>query len=328
MKSVSVSTWMQRFERCCLIGYVALPLFLSARLSGLADDYVEANRRGVEAFERADYRTAADSFAEAVADTNTTDRALAHYNQAASLFKLGDLQKAQDGFRSAFAASDLDMQADAHFNSGNTAFAMAADLASKGELEPAIEQVKEAMEMYRNCIKLDPTSTAAIKNYEIAANTRLKLKEQHECQSCDKQGEKGEEEEKKEDEQKNESENSEESKEKNEDEKSEPEESPDQTRNGDEEEKQEEEKPDESEPKDQSSKEKNQEEEQPQPEEGEESGEPGEGEEKQVQQVQLDPEELKQMLQALLMQEQTQRRAVNQRRNRMQGRVFDPEKDW
>lgn len=105
------------------------------------------------------------------------DPARAQFNAAAALQRGGRLEEAEARLRAALKTSDLETQARAWYNLGHASMTRAEGLADGGDPSAARTPMDEAVEAYRNAIRLAPDDLEAKINYEWAARRREELEE-------------------------------------------------------------------------------------------------------------------------------------------------------
>ena len=127
-------------------------------------------------------RYAAGDFAGAVARFEEAGRraggrldpARARFNAAAALQRLGRLDEAEERLQQALRTGDLETQAKAWYNRGHAAMTRAEQQAAAGDPAGARAPMAEALEAYRNAIRLAPDDLEAKINFEW---TQRRLKE-------------------------------------------------------------------------------------------------------------------------------------------------------
>lgn len=102
------------------------------------------------------------------------DPARARFNAAAALQRLGRLDEAEEQLRLALRTGDLETQAKAWYNRGHAAMMRAEQQAAGGDPAGARAPMTEALESYRNAIRLAPDDLEAKINFEW---TQRRLKE-------------------------------------------------------------------------------------------------------------------------------------------------------
>ncbi len=114
-----------------------------------------------------DYAGAAARFEEAVRRAGgRLDPARAQFNAATALQRLGRLDDAEERLRQALRTGDLEIQAKAWYNRGHAAMTRAEQQAAAGDPAGARAPMKEALEAYRNAIRLAPDDLEAKVNFE------------------------------------------------------------------------------------------------------------------------------------------------------------------
>ncbi len=135
-----------------------LVLFFTG-LTVRADDYIDAVRKGNEAFNNKDYKTALEQYH--IAEADIPESAELDYNIAGALFQQGAYEETVEKYTRALNTTDIDLEAKAHYNLGNTYYRM-------GDYMNAIKS-------YENALNLNPDDMEAKFNLELA---RRMLKEQ------------------------------------------------------------------------------------------------------------------------------------------------------
>jgi tetratricopeptide (TPR) repeat protein len=147
--------------------------------AGWADNPRQLLKDGTAAFENEDYAAAVEAFSEAgaTAEDNGLDPAVALYNHSTALLKQERHEEAANGFSQALSTTDLDLQSMAYFNRGNAQMRMAENRQQANEIEPALQAVEQALQMYENAMALKPRDTAPKINYELALLKREQLQQ-------------------------------------------------------------------------------------------------------------------------------------------------------
>lgn len=122
-------------------------------------DFIGTVKKGNEAYQKKDYKTALEQYRAAEADNPTSPEL--DYNIGTALVNDGAYEEAIDKLQKALRTQDISVEASAHYNMGNTYFRM-------NNYQNAIKEFEEAL-------KLNPQDMDAKFNLEL---TRKKLKEQ------------------------------------------------------------------------------------------------------------------------------------------------------
>jgi tetratricopeptide (TPR) repeat protein len=126
--------------------------------------------KGLQAYANADYELSAEAFAAAL--NRAPDHPLLNFNYGAALYKQGDIAGAQKAFEAALAADDPTLKRDAYYNLGNALF--------------LAEKYQEAIEAYKEALKLSPEDRESKYNLELAQR-KLKAKQQEQQQQNQEQ---------------------------------------------------------------------------------------------------------------------------------------------
>ena len=114
------------------------------------------NNEGNEAYEQEDYEAAQNSYQEAI--ENSPELPEPHYNSGNVHYRQRQNEEAQESYDRALLEADEDLYRDIVFNQGNTQL-------QAGEIDEAIESYKEVL-------RLDPNEDAAKYNLEVALGLR------------------------------------------------------------------------------------------------------------------------------------------------------------
>lgn len=139
------------------------------------------------------YDEALERYNEALNDS--PDSPIIHFNIGDSLYKKGDYEKAQEAFTKALITEDEHLEAKANYNIGNCKYRQAG-LKEDTDLSAAIALYREALDYYKNTMRLDEKDQDTKYNHEFAEK-RLKvlldkLKQQQEQQEQKQKEQKGE----------------------------------------------------------------------------------------------------------------------------------------
>jgi len=137
------------------------------------------------------YDEALESYNKALSDF--PDSPLIHFNIGDSLYKKGDYEKAQEAFTKALITEDELLEAKANYNIGNCKYRQAR-LKEDADLSTAIALYREALDYYKNTMRLDEKDQDTKYNHEFVEK-RLKvlldkLKQQQEQQEQQEQKQK------------------------------------------------------------------------------------------------------------------------------------------
>jgi len=139
-----------------------------------------ALEEGMKRYRESAYEQAAEKFAAAAEQAAETglDPAVPRYNRANALFKGGRIEDAAQAYLKASKTTDLELQSKVHFNQGNVFMALTERAARQGNLQDALQNVEQALDMYENSITLDPADEDAKVNYELALRRKEELQQQ------------------------------------------------------------------------------------------------------------------------------------------------------
>ncbi len=124
-----------------------------------AEDYIDLVKKGNEAYQQQDYKTALEYYHGA--ETELPESPELEYNMAGALHQQGGYEETVERYTRALNTTDVNLEAQSHYNLGNTHFRM-------GEYEEAITN-------YQNALEINPDDVDAKFNLELA---RKRLKEQ------------------------------------------------------------------------------------------------------------------------------------------------------
>lgn len=167
-----------------LLGLAGLAGVLAGPPAARADDPRTNFRQGRKAYERKEYKAAADAFDRAAREASGSrlDPAAALYNRAHALFQAQDYDQALQQFQEALSTTDLELQERAYYNKGNTLMRLSARQEQAQQLDPALKSVTGALEAYEQAMKLAPRDTDAKVNYELALKKKDELVQKQEQQ--------------------------------------------------------------------------------------------------------------------------------------------------
>ena len=138
---------------------VLISMFFLVASAFAGDDYIDAVKKGNEAFLEKDYKKALEQYH--IAETEIPESSELDYNIAGALYEQGNYEETVDKYTRALNTVDIGLETDAHYNLGNTYYRM-------GDYVNAIKS-------YENALNNDPTDVDAKYNLELA---RKMLKEQ------------------------------------------------------------------------------------------------------------------------------------------------------
>lgn len=122
---------------------------------------------GNRAFRRGDLEEAAERYRSALESDD--ENARVHYNLGSALLRLGEDEAALEELRRALEGHDPDLRTPTFYNLGN---------ALVGQAEQDQETLQEAVEAYRRALLLDPESTDAKWNLELAQQRLERMQSQ------------------------------------------------------------------------------------------------------------------------------------------------------
>ncbi|MCE9609593.1 MAG: VWA domain-containing protein [Chthoniobacter sp.] len=121
-----------------------------------------AKNAGVEAYEREDYKGAADLFTKQL-ERMPESEAL-HFNHGAAAYKQRDYAKALDAFSKAVTSPDPQLRAAAEYNLGNTLYQRGA---AQKEKPPKVKEWKNALQHYDQALNVQPGNKEAKYNRDL-----------------------------------------------------------------------------------------------------------------------------------------------------------------
>jgi Ca-activated chloride channel family protein len=151
---------MTRFSSVFLmVLLVALPV--RAQTEADAREKVDASLSALKAGE---YEKALEGFRDA--EVSLPESSELAYNRGVALYRLGEFDEAKGAFAESLSTRDLSLEQRAKFNLGNCAYAQA--LQRLTDYAGAIEDLRRAIEHYRDALELDPDDQDARANIETA----------------------------------------------------------------------------------------------------------------------------------------------------------------
>ena len=121
-----------------------------------------AKNAGVEAYEREDYKGAAEHFMKQL--QRMPESQALHFDQGATAYKQGDFGKALEAFAKAVTSPDPQLRAAAEYNLGNTLYQRGAGQKDK---EPKIREWKNALQHYDQALNVQPKNAEAKYNRDL-----------------------------------------------------------------------------------------------------------------------------------------------------------------
>ncbi len=121
-----------------------------------------AKNAGVEAYEREDYKGAAEVFTKQL-ERMPGSEAL-HFNKGATAYKQRDYTQALEAFAKAVTSPDPQLRAAAEYNLGNTLYQRGAGQKDKA---PKIKEWKNALQHYDQALNVQPTNKEAKYNRDL-----------------------------------------------------------------------------------------------------------------------------------------------------------------
>ena len=171
--------------RLCVLPVVACAVYCGAALADGALSAAEHVARANQALAGGDHEKALSGYREA--DVLLPDAPELAYNQGVAYYRMRDFAQAREMFSRALTTRDLAMEARAKFNLGNCRYAQALEKLS--DLQEAIDELRTAIEYYRDVLDLTPGDLDARANIETAQllikDLLDKLKKQQEEQQQD-----------------------------------------------------------------------------------------------------------------------------------------------
>lgn len=152
---------------------LAAPLFPSA---------VAKNRKGNKEYKKGQYDPAVSLYRDAEVE-NPEEKAFS-YNLGNALYRKGDYETAAKSYERAFSSKDKALRARAYFNAGNNFYREAAKAQEGGQ-----EKLDDAVKMYKEVLKIDPSDQAAKFNLQKTLE-RIEQLEQQQDKKQDEQDKK------------------------------------------------------------------------------------------------------------------------------------------
>lgn len=145
---------------------------------------------GGELFQARKYKEAAELYQNRL--EQDSDNPSLHFNLGTALHKQGNYGKAAAEFSRALQTDDLVLQAKSYYNRGISQYVAGAETAEKaGNVEQAVEQLKQAKQSFEAALKLKPENKKAGRNLQTVEKKLAELKEKQKQQQEQKpQGEK------------------------------------------------------------------------------------------------------------------------------------------
>ncbi len=116
------------------------------------------------ALKAGEYEKALEGFRDA--EVSFPESSELAYNRGVALYRLGSFDEAKAAFASALSTRDLALEQKAKFNLGNCAYSQA--LQKLTDYAGAIEELRRAIDYYRDALELDPDDQDARANIETA----------------------------------------------------------------------------------------------------------------------------------------------------------------
>ena len=117
------------------------------------------------------YDEALESYNKALSDS--PDSPIMHFNIGDSLYKKGEYEKAQEAFTKALLTEDEQLETKANYNIGNCKYRQ-GKLKEDTDLSTSIALYREALDYYKNTMRLDEKDQDAKYNHEFVEK-RLKV---------------------------------------------------------------------------------------------------------------------------------------------------------
>jgi Ca-activated chloride channel family protein len=142
-----------------------------------------------EAYDRGDFAAAAEQFEKAHASAEDTplDPSLPLYNKGNALYRLQRYDEAAEAFGRARRTERQSLHPDAYYNEGTSKALLAKQLEEQQQLQPALENIEEALALYRKALVLNHKDRDAKVNYELALRTRERLQKLQQQQQQNQQ---------------------------------------------------------------------------------------------------------------------------------------------
>lgn len=137
----------------------------------------EQVQRGNAHYAAQRYAEALKCYTEAAAATSVPAPELLH-NLAAAHFKLGEIEEARDLWVRLKNVRDPAFEARTHYNLGNCDYADALRTVQQGDAARAFKLLGQAVEQYREALRVDPSLDDARANLELTQALKRQIEEQ------------------------------------------------------------------------------------------------------------------------------------------------------
>ncbi len=127
-------------------------IVLAAWLMACGPSSAEVNRFGHESYMAGDYTAALDAYQSV--QEGSPDSAEPHYNLGNVLYRMGEFENARGVYDESLRFAKLEVRASGFFNRGNASF--------------QTEQYADAVEAYKEALRMDPDDRDAKHNLELA----------------------------------------------------------------------------------------------------------------------------------------------------------------
>jgi Ca-activated chloride channel homolog len=159
----------------CVCLLLAAPLFPSA---------VVKNRKANKEYKKGQYDPAVSLYRDA--EVEDPEEKAFSYNLANALYRKGDYETAAKSYERAFSSKDKGLKAKAYFNAGNNYYREAA----KSQDQGGQEKLNDAVKMYKEVLKIDPSDQSAKFNLQKTLEKLEQLKQQQQDKKQDEQDKK------------------------------------------------------------------------------------------------------------------------------------------
>ncbi|MBN1511974.1 MAG: tetratricopeptide repeat protein [Phycisphaerae bacterium] len=146
---------------------IAMLVVMAAAMPARGQTEADARKKvdaSMAALKAGEYEKALEGFRDA--EVSFPESSELAYNRGVALYRLGDFDEAKEAFASALSTRDLALEQKAKFNLGNCAYSQS--LQKLTDYAGAIEDLRRAIDYYRDALELDPDDQDARANIETA----------------------------------------------------------------------------------------------------------------------------------------------------------------
>ncbi len=147
--------------------WIAVLAVMAAAMPARGQTEADARKKvdaSMAALKAGEYEKALEGFRDA--EVSFPESSELAYNRGVALYRLGSFDEAKAAFASALSTRDLALEQKAKFNLGNCAYSQA--LQKLTDYAGAIEELRRAIDYYRDALELDPDDQDARANIETA----------------------------------------------------------------------------------------------------------------------------------------------------------------